>query len=317
MNTKNESDQNSSTQRNQKFKYLTTNMQNLLKNFNENLSSRKPDSRLELLNRIKQHQLSLQPARALVRSKTMTNRADRPLSHMDPFQEKPKINRSQSQLNYNSLQRNVDTFDFGENNEEKIRKSKSSQQIQMNSSFLSDSYNSDSDNSVRSNSPKKADIKRRSSTILIENPKSVVLRREKTPTDSDLPLMKQKLLASIKRGQSVAPANKEDASLKRISDLEIRILALESELSRERKKLAVEREEKYELVNEIKIRCESEKASALKALEAKLNTSKLFEVNKLRESFENESKDEIELNKKYYENELSSLKAKLQEKNER
>lgn len=314
----NESDKNLSTQRNQKFKYLTTNMQNLLKNFNENLSSRRPDSRLELLSRIKQHQTAVQTGPSLVRSKTMTNRTDRPLSYLEPFEKKPKINRSQSQLNYNSLHRAAESFDYAdENNEDKIRKSKSSQQIQMNNSYFSDSYNSDSELSSRSNSPKKSDTKRRSATITIDNPKSVVLRREKTLNDTDLPLMKQKLLASIKRGQSLAPVNREESSMKRISDLEDRISVLESELNRERKKLIVEREEKYELVNEIKMRYENEKAAALKALEAKLNTNKLFEANELRESLETETRHQIEQNKKYFESELANLKTKLQEKNER
>lgn len=314
----NEPGHNSSTQRNQKFKYLTTNMQNLLKNFNENLSSGRQESRLELLNRIKQHQMAVQAGRSLVRSKTMTNsRAERPLSQLEPFQEKAKINRSQSQLNYNSMHRAACSFDYAQNNEEKIRKSKSSQQIQMNSSYLSDSYNSDSELSSRSNSPKKSDSKRRCSTITIDNPKSVVLRREKTLNETDLPLMKQKLLASIKRGQSVAPVARDESSIKRTSDLENRIAMLESELIRERKKLNVEREEKYELVNEIKMRYENEKAAALKALEAKLNTNKLFELNKLRESLETQTRDDIEKNKKYFENELASFKVKLHEKNER
>ena len=103
----------------------------------------------------------------------------------------------------------------------------------------------------------------------------------------------------------------------KVNELKNRLFITEIELSNERKKLSQEKELKKKLVAQLKIRHETEKAAALKALEAKLNAEKLYELNKLKEMFEFEKREEVDYNQKSFDSELLNLKLKLRDKSEK
>lgn len=92
---------------------------------------------------------------------------------------------------------------------------------------------------------------------------------------------------------------------------------MELELDNQGKKLAQEKDLKRKLVTELKTRYETEKHAALKALDAKLNAEKLFELNKLKEQIDVEKRDESDLNQRSFDCELLNLKLKLREKSEK
>lgn len=92
---------------------------------------------------------------------------------------------------------------------------------------------------------------------------------------------------------------------------------MELQLDSHAQKLAKEKELKRKLVTELKNRYETEKYAALKALDAKLNAEKLFELNKLKEQIEVEKHDESDLHQRSFDSELLSIKLKLREKVEK
>jgi hypothetical protein len=92
---------------------------------------------------------------------------------------------------------------------------------------------------------------------------------------------------------------------------------MEIELSNEKKKLNIEKENTTKSVCELKTRYETEKEAALMALEAKLNAEKLTEINQLKEKIELEKRDEIEIMSKSFDSEFMNLKLRLREKTER
>ena len=102
-----------------------------------------------------------------------------------------------------------------------------------------------------------------------------------------------------------------------INELKNRIFIMELELDNQGKKLAQEKELKRKLVTELKTRHETEKHAALKALDAKLNAEKLFELNKLKEQIDVEKRDESDLHQRSFDCELLNLKLKLREKSEK
>jgi len=99
-----------------------------------------------------------------------------------------------------------------------------------------------------------------------------------------------------------------------VNELKNRVFILELELDAQTKKLAKEKDSKRKLVTELKNRYETEKYAALKALDAKLNAEKLFELNKLREEIDSEKCDENDLHQRSFDCEMLNLKLKLREK---
>ena len=67
----------------------------------------------------------------------------------------------------------------------------------------------------------------------------------------------------------------------------------------------------------MKNRYEAERTAALKALEAKLNAEKLYELNKLKEIYDQKKREEIDSKQKAIENQILNLKLKLREKSEK
>ena len=102
-----------------------------------------------------------------------------------------------------------------------------------------------------------------------------------------------------------------------INDLKNRLFIAETDLSNERKKLNQEKDLKKYITFEMKSRYEAEKSAALKALEAKLNAEKIQEINKLKETYELNKRDQIESKQKNMENQVLNLKVKLREKSEK
>lgn len=102
-----------------------------------------------------------------------------------------------------------------------------------------------------------------------------------------------------------------------LNELKNRLFIAEADLSNERKKLNQEKDLKKFIQFELKSRYEAEKAAALKALEAKLNAEKLLELNKLKEMYEQQKRDEFDAKQKVLENQILNLKFKLREKSEK
>ena len=184
--------------------------------------------------------------------------------------------------------------------------------------------------------------------------RSIVIRRDKSSNNEMNPndntkrsreeehlIMKKSLLASIGNSKSNSSATTSgvetgsknssnsdailgnadhlalEAQSHKVNELKNRLFITEIELSNERKKLSQEKELKKKLVAQLKIRHETEKAAALKALEAKLNAEKLYELNKLKEMFEFEKREEVDYNQKSFDSELLNLKLKLRDKSEK
>ena len=102
-----------------------------------------------------------------------------------------------------------------------------------------------------------------------------------------------------------------------INDLKNRLFIAETDLNNERKKLNQEKDLKKYITFELKSRYEAEKSAALNALETKLNAEKILEINKLKETFELNKRDQIESKQKNIENQMLNLKVKLREKSEK
>jgi hypothetical protein len=105
--------------------------------------------------------------------------------------------------------------------------------------------------------------------------------------------------------------------LNKINELKNRLFVMEVELKNEKKKLSLEKDVKSKLLLEMKNRYECEKQAALQALEAKLNAEKLLELNKLKEAYETEKREEFDMSQKSFDNELLNLKVKIREKSEK
>jgi hypothetical protein len=103
----------------------------------------------------------------------------------------------------------------------------------------------------------------------------------------------------------------------KLADLKNQLYMLEIELDSERRKLNLEKELKAKLVEQLKLRYESEKQAALNALEAKLNSERLIEFNKIKESFEAEKKELTEAIQRSLDSEVITLKLMLKEKTEK
>lgn len=304
------------------------------------------------------HYIQLKPKQLLTEKRSkQNNSSDRSQSHLN------FINSNRTSNNFDNHR---DVIYENEENNSKFKKSKSSQIMNCSSksSFISDSFDSErssstsssnsSSNRSRSTSPpslnrksknklafseniservkKTSSLQRRSSVNNLDSPRAIVIRREKsincqTNRNTDLPIMKQALLASIvntskedsKQTSSSLNSNTNESNssyITKINELKNKLFVLEIELDSEKKKLCFEKEHKNQLINELKLRYETEKMAALKALEAKLNADKLYEINKVKEMVDMQKREQIDQTQKSFDTELINLKLKLRDKAE-